>query len=147
MKIAITRTFTEALGDLGAPNVRQAIYFVSDLLRDDGSASSETELMRDDDDRSVQVLRVGEELRAIARTDSDEMLLLYLGRSDDAYGWARSNCFDCLSPNVGLRVAPDEIPGRPVIGLPAMRLEGPWYCVLSGIRDLYAVLDAADISH
>ena len=146
-EIAITGSFTDALGQLQPADTRQVAAFVARLLRGAEAVSLDAEILQDGGTRSIRSLRIGQGLRAIARYMGDQIMLVFVGPYDEAFDWARANCFGGDTRYVGIRITIDQIPRPTSLGLASMSIQGPWHCTIYDPHHLSRALEAAGISH
>jgi hypothetical protein len=95
LRIAMANSFVDALAGLDPADTKRTAAFLEKLLREPDSSALHMEPVREASDRSIRSLRVTDGLRAIAHTDADRLLLLYVGQHDHAYRWARNHCVEC----------------------------------------------------
>jgi mRNA-degrading endonuclease RelE of RelBE toxin-antitoxin system len=95
LQVALADSFIDALAHLDAGDTKRAAAFVSKLVEEPARASFNFEIVHDAHDRSIRSTRVTRDLRAIAHLDDERVLLLFVGRHDVAYDWARTRCLEC----------------------------------------------------
>lgn len=93
----LTDTFFESLRALDRADGRRVVAFLGKLLTDPDAARLQSEIVHDAHDHAVRSYRVTQDMRAITETDADRLFILFVGRHDRAYAWARGHCFDCLT--------------------------------------------------
>jgi len=94
-QILLSDSFLDALADLDATDVKRAAAFLDKFVRAPATASLRPEIVHDAADRSVRSFKVTHDLRAIARIDGEQVLMLYVARHDRTYEWARTHCVNC----------------------------------------------------
>ena len=116
-QVALADSFIDALAHLDAGDTKRAAAFVAKLVEDPARASFNFEIVHDAADRAVRSARVTRDLRAIAHLDNERVLLLFVGRHDIAYAWARTRCIECHPVTGELQIveAPDDA-GRRLAG-------------------------------
>jgi len=108
-QIALADSFVDALAHLEAGDTKRAATFVDKLIEEPTRAGFNFEMVHEARDRSIRSARVTKDLRAIAHVDDERVLLLFVGRHDAAYEWARTKCLECHPVTGELQVveAPD----------------------------------------
>jgi hypothetical protein len=145
--IALGHSFISAMTKLDGVSVRKTAAFLERLVADPSGAVLQAEIIGSSEECGAISLVVSEDLRAIAREDGPQLLLLFVGRYNEAYDWATSNCFGRELPRSGMRIAVDEIPGTPVPGLAAVPVAGAWFSPVANGYELSRALEAAGIDH
>lgn len=102
--VELTDTFFDSLAALDRADARRAVAFLGKLLADPDAARLKSEIVHDAHDHAVRSYRVTQDMRAITETDADRLFVLFVGRHDRAYAWARGHCFDCLTKSGRRRV-------------------------------------------
>lgn len=95
--VELTDTFFDSLRALDRADGRRAVAFLGKLLADPEAARLQSEIVHDAHDHAVRSYRVTQDMRAITETDGDRLFIMFVGRHDRAYAWARGHCFDCLT--------------------------------------------------
>lgn len=107
VRLAMAESFIEAMAGLDARDAKRTASFLQKLTQAEDVAPLHPEIVHDAGDRTIRSLRVTQDMRAIAHHDSDEWLLLFVGRHDDAYAWARDKCVMCHPVTGELQVVAD----------------------------------------
>lgn len=94
-QIALADSFVDALAHLDSGDIKRAAAFIDKLIAEPTRASFNFEMVHDAQDRAIRSARVTQDLRAIAHVDAKLLLLLFVGRHDLAYEWARTRCVEC----------------------------------------------------
>jgi len=94
-QIAIADSFLDAMKSLDPVDTRRAAAFLDKLVRAPAASSLRPEIVHDAADRAVRSFKVTRDMRAIARIDGGQVLLLFVARHDRAYAWARGHCVNC----------------------------------------------------
>jgi hypothetical protein len=141
-RIAFAHTFVSAAAALDAVAAKQTVDFLERLSRDPDSASPEADAGRPAGEHSAEILYVSADLRVISRRDED-LLLLYVGRYNEAYDWACQHCTAPGWPLAGREIPVGEIPSPNVPGLADAPAPDAWYCTLSDDYDLSQAMEAA----
>jgi len=144
-QIALGHSFVSALAKLDPAAIHQTVGFLERLIREPDSITAETQVGRDPLQYCAEAFRVNDYLRVIGRRDSSEILLLYVGLSNDAYDWATSRCFAHNQPRAGRRISVGEIPRGTVPGLMGGALDEAWYCPIADTYQLHQALETAGI--
>jgi hypothetical protein len=143
-RIALAHTFVSAIAELDAIAARQTSDFLERLSRDPDSVSPEATGGRPTGEHCADILYIAEDLRAISRRD-DDLLLLYVGRYNDAYDWACRHCTAHGWPLAGREIPVGEIPTTTVPGLAGAASPDAWYCTLSDDYELSQAMEAAGV--
>jgi hypothetical protein len=93
--IGIADSFLDSLTSLDPVDVKRVARFLEKLLQAPETTSLRPEIVHDASDRSVRSFKVTHDLRAISRVADASLTLLFVGRHDRAYAWARARCIDC----------------------------------------------------
>lgn len=144
-RIALAHTFVSAASALDAVAAKQTSDFLERLSRNPDSVSPEADAGRPAGEHSAEIFYVSEDLRVIARSDDDLLLLLYVGRYNEAYDWACQHCTAPGWPLAGRKIPVGEIPSQTVPGLADAPAPDAWYCALSGDYDLSQAMEAVGI--
>lgn len=107
MQISITDSFVEALASLSPQDAKRAAAFLHKLLQAPDATSLHPEIVHDAGDRTIRSLRVTQDLRAIAHYEGDSVVLLFVGRHDAAYEWAKNRCIECHPVTGELQIVAD----------------------------------------
>jgi hypothetical protein len=112
--VSMANSFLSSLAGLDSTSAKRTAAFLDKLVRDPGSGSIHTEIVNDARDRTIRSLRVTGDLRAIAHVDGDELLLLHVGKHDEAYAWARDRCVEChpVTGELQIVAVPDAAASR-----------------------------------
>jgi hypothetical protein len=104
MRISISDSFLGAMRKLDPADARRASAFAEKLVDTPETGSLHPKIVHDAHDRSVRAFRVTQDMRAIAHLDCGRLLLLFVGRHDAAYAWARGHCIECIVSGEEVRV-------------------------------------------
>lgn len=104
MRISISDSFLDAMRALAPSDARRASAFAEKLVLAPEAAGLHPEIVHDAHDRAVRSFRVTQDMRAIAHLLGERVVLLFVGRHDAAYAWARGHCIECLVAGEDLRV-------------------------------------------
>jgi hypothetical protein len=144
-RIALAHTFVSAASALDAVAAKQTSDFLERLSRNPDSVAPEADAGRPAGEHSADILYVSEDLRVISRSGDDLLLVLYVGRYNEAYDWACQHCTAPGLPRAGRRIPVGEIPTTTVPGLAGAPSPDAWYCALSDDYDLSQAMEAAGI--
>lgn len=95
MQISIADSFLESLIRLSPGDGKRAAAFLDKMVHAPDAAGLRPEIVHDADDRAIRSFKVTHDLRAIAHVEADRVVLLFVGRHDVAYDWARGRCVEC----------------------------------------------------
>jgi len=103
----MTDSFIEALTGLAASDGKRVALFLDKLLHAPDAAGIRPEIVHEAGDRTVRSFKVTHDLRAIGHIEGDEVVLIYVGRHDDAYAWASKRCIECHPVTGELQIVED----------------------------------------
>jgi hypothetical protein len=144
-RIALAHTFVSALTALDAVPAQQVAEFLERLSRNPDAVSPESDAGRPVSEHCADTLYVAEDLRAISRQEDDLLLLLYVGRYNEAYDWACRHCTAQGWPHAGSVIPVGEIPNATVPGLAGSPAPDAWFCVLADDYELSQALESAGV--
>jgi mRNA-degrading endonuclease RelE of RelBE toxin-antitoxin system len=104
MRISISDSFLDAMRKLDSADARRASAFAEKLVATPENTSLHPRIVHEARDRSVRAFRVTQDMRAIVYLDCGRLLLLFVGRHDTAYTWARGHCIECIVSGEEVRV-------------------------------------------
>ncbi len=96
MRISIADSFLDSLRELAPHDARRACAFAEKLVLAPAAGGLHPEIVHEAHNRTVRSFRVTQDMRAIAHLEGERVLLLFVGRHDAAYAWARKHCIECV---------------------------------------------------
>lgn len=95
MQISLTESFIESLAGLAPADGKRAAAFLHRLLRAPDASGLRPEIVHDAGDRTIRSFKVTRDMRAIGHLEHDKIVLMFVGRHDAAYEWAKNRCVEC----------------------------------------------------
>ena len=136
--VTITDSFLDSVSDLHTNDVRRVGAFIAKLLAEASPMGLRPKPVHEAGDRTVRSYRVTNDLRAIARIEGQDVVLLYVGQHKRAYAWAARHCIQCEDPRHRIQLSDRE-------GIEPERLLDGWECVDGD--DLCRLFEARGLAH